>query len=117
MSLHHGGPLLVHHSLGAAWQGERELCIVTLAWNTRDAASWVQAMYCIVAKKYNQFLAQLLVVYMMSLLALFGHFYVTKYSRPSKASMKIKMAGHGHTSKDNVLDGEVSPDAGKIKSG
>jgi hypothetical protein len=74
----------------------------------------VQAVYNLQVKRYNLFLAQLMIVYMLSLLALFGHFYVTKYSKPSKG-MKIKTAGKVDGS---VLDGEVSPDSGmKIKSG
>jgi hypothetical protein len=69
----------------------------------------------LVTKTYSQFLAQLLVVYMMTLLGLFGNFYISKYSKPAKRSMKLKMAGNA--AKVNDLDGEVSPDAGKIKSG
>lgn len=78
----------------------------------------MQAAYAIKYKRYNLFLAQLMIVYMLSLLALFGHFYVTKYSKSSKG-MKIKTAGNGASKANgNVLDGEVSPNAGmKIKSG
>ena len=78
----------------------------------------MQASYDIKFKRYNLFLAQLMIVYMLSLLALFGHFYVTKYSQSSKA-MKIKTAGNGASKVNgNVLDGDGSPDAGmKIKSG
>ena len=78
----------------------------------------VQACYDIKFKRYNLFLAQLMIVYMLSLLALFGHFYVTKYSQAAKG-MKIKTAGNGASKMNgNVLDGEVSPDSGmKIKSG
>lgn len=74
-----------------------------------------QATYNIKYKRYNSFLAQLLIVYMLSLLALFGNFYVQKYSQTHKG-MKIKTSA---TKVDgNVLDGEVSPDSGmKIKSG
>lgn len=77
-----------------------------------------QASYNLYFKRYNLFLAQLLVVYMLSLLGLFGHFYISKYSKPAK-TMKINTVGNGSSKVGgNVLDGEISPDAGmKIKSG
>lgn len=40
----------------------------------------VQAVYCIVAGKYNAFLARLLAGYMLTLLALFAHFYARKHA-------------------------------------
>lgn len=83
-----------------------------------NVASRVQASYNLYFKRYNLFLAQLLVVYMLSLLGLFGHFYISKYSKPAKA-MKINTVANGSSKVGgNVLDGEISPDAGmKIKSG
>jgi hypothetical protein len=44
---------------------------------------WLQAIYCIVTKSYNQFLAHLLLYYMLTLLALFGNFFVQKYLNKS----------------------------------
>lgn len=47
----------------------------------------VQALFCIVTGSYNMFLSKLLFFYMLTLLALFGNFYLAKYSqaRASKA--------------------------------
>jgi hypothetical protein len=88
------------------------MCVHGIMWGH------VQATYAIQYKRHNLFLAQLLLVYMLSLLALFGHFYVTKYSKSSK-SMKIKTASNGGSKEGNMLDGQVSPDSSgmKIKSG
>ena len=43
----------------------------------------MQAIYCVATGTYNAFLSKLLIVYMLSLLALFANFFVRKYSRRS----------------------------------
>jgi len=47
--------------------------------------NFFQAMYCMGYSEYPKFISKLLLVYMMSLLALFGHFYYSKHIVPKKA--------------------------------
>ena len=62
----------------------------------------LQATYCVVVGAYNQFLARLLFVYMLSLLALFAQFYVQKYSRTGAR----RANGHNGTARNgNAVDG------------
>ena len=51
----------------------------------------LQAVYCLITHSYNEFACKLLVIYMISLLTLFGNFFLRKYrpwSRRTKASHK-----------------------------
>lgn len=63
----------------------------------------VQATYCVVTGTYNQFLARLLFFYMLSLLVLFGQFYIHKYSRGAAGGGK-RRNGHANAS-TNAVDG------------
>ena len=47
-----------------------------------------QALYCASYSKYPKFLSSILLVYMMSLLVLFGHFYYSKHVVSSKLRRK-----------------------------
>lgn len=47
-----------------------------------------QALYCVSYSKYPKFLSNILLVYMMSLLVLFGHFYYLKHIASSKMRQK-----------------------------
>eukprot|EP00892_Ulva_mutabilis_P002340 jgi/Ulvmu1/12106/UM084_0031.1 len=63
-----------------------------------------QATYCLVMGAYNQFLARLLFFYMLSLLALFGQFYIQKYSKGAARKTNGKN-GSSRNGNGNSVDG------------
>lgn len=50
----------------------------------------LQAIYCSVTGAYNAFLSQLLFWYMLTLLALFGNFFIAKYLKGNKGKRKAQ---------------------------
>ena len=83
----HGNALAV-----PAWQGPCK-CGIKVSRAPRPLRSntfGMQALYCIVTGSYNLFLSKLLFFYMLTLLALFGNFFLSKYSKPPKPSARRK---------------------------
>ena len=55
---------------------------------TQFATMLAQGVYCTLHSDYPKWLSQLIVVYMVTLLILFGNFFVNKYLSGSKAGKK-----------------------------
>ncbi len=50
--------------------------------------NFMQAIYCRSFSKYPRFLSELLLWYMLTLLALFGHFFYKKHMAPKSKGKK-----------------------------